>query len=312
MLQLKEIAKPTPRDNEILIRIFATTVLTADCELRSLKIPLALMLPIRIYLGFTRPRVSILGQELAGEVEAVGKDVTRFRMRDQVFAWTGLRLGAYAEYTCLPESSYIAIKPSNMTYEESASLAVGGLEAAHFMRRGDIRPGQKVLINGAGGSIGSYAIQIAKYYGAEVTGVDSTKKLAMLRSIGVDHVIDYTQEDFTKSGKTYDVIFDVIGRSSFTQSIKSLKPNGRYLLGNPGLSQQIQARWTSIPAGRKVITWGERSAREFKEDINFLKELIEAGKVKTVIDRRYPMEQIAEAHSYVEQGHKKGNVVITL
>jgi NADPH:quinone reductase-like Zn-dependent oxidoreductase len=312
VLQLKEVAKPTPKNKEVLIRIHATTVITADCELRSLKIPIALMLPIRIYLGFTKPRISILGQELAGEIEAVGKDITRFRKGDQVFAWTGFRLGAYAEYTCLPESGYIAIKPTNMTDEEAASLAVGGLEAVHFMRRGDIRPGQKVLINGAGGSIGTYAIQIAKHYGAEVTGVDSIEKLDMMRSIGVDHVVDYTRKDFTRSGETYDVIFDVIGRSSFTRSVRSLKPNGRYLLGNPGLSQQIQARWTSTPGGRKVITWGERSASDFIEDINFLKELIEAGKIKTVIDRRYPLEQIAEAHSYVEQGHKKGNVVITL
>jgi NADPH:quinone reductase-like Zn-dependent oxidoreductase len=312
VLQLKEVAKPTPKDREVLIKIHATTVLTADCELRSLKIPLALMLPIRIYLGFTKPRVSILGQELAGEVEAVGKEVTRFRMGDQVFAWTGFRLGAYAEYTCLPEGGFISSKPSNISYEEAASLAVGGLEASHFMRRANIQPGQKVLINGAGGSIGTYAIQIARHYGAEVTGVDSTEKLAMLRSIGVDHVVDYTQEDFSRSGESYDVIFDVIGRSSFTRSVRSLRPDGRYLLGNPGISQQIQARWTSMPGGRKVITWGERSAREFKEDINFLKELIEAGKIKTVIDRRYPLEQIAEAHSYVDQGHKKGNVVITL
>ncbi len=312
VLQLREVAKPAPKDKEVLIRIQATTVITADCELRSLKIPFALMLPIRIYLGFIKPRIRILGQELAGEIEEIGKDVTRFRIGDQVFAWTGFRFGAYAEYTCLPESDYVVIKPSNMTYEQSASLAVGGLEAAHFMRRCDIRPGQKVLINGAGGSIGTFAIQIAKSYGAEVTGVDSTEKLAMLRSIGVDHVIDYTQEDFCRSGETYDVIFDVIGKSSFSRCVKSLKPNGRYLLGNPGLSQQIQARWTSMPGGRKVITWGVRSASEFTEDINFIKELIEAGKIKTVIDRRYPLEQIAEAHSYVEQGHKKGNVIITL
>jgi NADPH:quinone reductase-like Zn-dependent oxidoreductase len=312
VLQLKEVARPTPKDKEVLIRIYATTVTTADCELRSLNIPIALMLPIRIYLGLRRPRISILGQELAGEIEAVGKDVTRFRKGDQVFAWTGFRLGAYAEYICLPEGGFVAIKPSKMTYEEAAALSVGGLEAAHFLRKGNIQSGQKVLINGAGGSIGTFAIQIARHFGADVTGVDSTEKLDMLRSIGADHVIDYTQEDFTRSGETYDVIFDVIGKSSFSRSVKSLKPNGRYLLGNPGLSQQVRARWTSMPGSKKVISWAARAAGEITEDLNFLKELIEAGKIKTVIDRRYTLEEIAEAHRYVETGQKKGNVVITV
>jgi 2-desacetyl-2-hydroxyethyl bacteriochlorophyllide A dehydrogenase len=312
VLQLKEVAKPTPKDNEVLIRIDATTVTTADCELRSLNIPIALRLPIRLYLGFRRPRISILGQELAGEIEAVGKEVTRFRKGDRVFAWTGFRLGAYAEYTCLPEGRFVAIKPSNMTYEEAAALAVGGLEAVHFLRKGTIQSGQKVLINGAGGSIGSFAVQLAKHFGADVTGVDSTEKLDMLRSIGADQVIDYTQEDFTRSGETYDVIYDVVGKSPFSRSVKSLKPNGRYLLGNPGLSQQIRARWTSMPDSKKVISWASRAASEITEDLNSLKELIEAGKIKSVIDRRYPLEQIAEAHRYVEAGHKKGNVIITV
>ena len=312
VLQLKEVAKPTPKDKEVLIRIYATTVTAADCELRSLNIPIALTLPVRIYLGLRRPRISILGQELAGEIEAVGKDVTRFRKGDQVFAWTGFRLGAYAEYTCLPEGGFVAIKPSNMTYEEAAALPVGGLEAAHFLRKGNIQSGQKVLINGAGGSIGTFAIQIAKHFGADVTGVDSTEKLDMLRSIGADQVIDYTQEDFTRSGETYDVIFDVVGKSSFSRSVKSLKPNGRYLLGNPGLSQQVRARWTSMPSSKKVISWAARAASESTEDLDFLKDLIEAGKLKSVIDRRYPLEQVAEAHRYVEKGHKKGNVVITV
>ncbi len=312
VLQLKEVAKPIPKDKEILIRIHATTVTAADCELRSLNIPIALTLPIRIYLGLRRPRISILGQELAGEIEAVGKDVTRFRKGDQVFAWTGFRLGAYAEYTCLPEGGFVAIKPSNMTYEEAAALAVGGLEAAHFLRKGNIQSGQKVLINGAGGSIGTFAIQIAKHFGADVTGVDSTEKLDMLRSIGADQVIDYTQEDFTRSGETYDVIFDVVGKSSFSRSVKSLKPNGHYLLGNPGLSQRVRARWTSIPDSKQVISWAARAASEITEDLSFLKELVEAGKIKTVIDRRYTLEEIAEAHRYVETGQKKGNVVITV
>ncbi len=313
VLQLKEVEKPTPKDKEVLIKIHATTVTTADCELRSLNIPIALTLPIRIYFGLRKPkRITIPGQELAGEIEALGKDVTRFRKGDQVFAWTGFRLGAYAEYTCLPEGGFVAIKPSNMTYEEAAALPVGGLEAAHFLRKDNIQSGEKVLINGAGGSIGTFAIQIAKHFGAEVTGVDSTEKLDMLRSIGADQVIDYTREDFTRNGETYDVIFDVIGKSSFSRSVKSLKPKGRYLLGNPGLSHQVRARWTSLPSSKKVISWAARAASEINEDSNFLIELIEAGKVKSIIDRRYPLEQISEAHRYVDEGHKKGNVVITL
>ncbi len=293
VLQLTEVEKPTPRDHEVLIRIYATTVTTADCELRSLHLPMWLRLPIRLYLGLIRPRNIILGQELAGEIEAVGSRVTRLRKGDQVFAWTGLRLGAYAQYTCLPEKGMLAIKPATMTYEEAAAVPLGGLNAWHFLRQGNIQSGQKVLIFGAGGSIGTLAVQIARSFGADVTAVDSTGKLEMLRSIGADQVIDYTQEDFTTNGETYDVIFDVVGKSSFPRSLRSLKPDGRYLLANPGL----------------VIIG---AASEKTEDLKFLKELIEAGKIKPVIDRRYPLEQIAEAHRYVDTGHKKGNVVITV
>ena len=312
-LQLQEVAKPSPTDKEVLIRISATTVTAGDCELRRLKFPLALRLPLRIYIGLRRPRrISILGQELAGEIEAVGTAVTRFRKGDQVFAWTGFRLGAYAEYTCLPDDRVLALKPSNMTYAEAATLPVGGLEAVHFLRKGTIQSGQKVLINGAGGSIGTFAIQLAKYYGAEVTGVDSTEKVEMLRSIGADHVIDYTQADFTKGGQTYDVIFDVVGTSSFSRSVRALTPNGRYLLGNPRPFQKLRGRWTSMSSSKQVIPYAARTASETIEDVQFLTELIEAGKIQSVIDRRYPLEQIAEAHRYVEQGHKKGNVVIAV
>jgi NADPH:quinone reductase-like Zn-dependent oxidoreductase len=312
VLQLKDVEKPTPKDNEVLIRIYATTVTAGDCGLRSLKFPLLLQLLARIGFGFRGPRKKILGQELAGEIEAVGKEVTRFRTGDQVFAWTGFRLGAYAEYTCLPEDGVLALKPATMTYEEAAALPVGGLDAVSFLRKGTIQSGQKVLINGAGGSIGTFAVQLAKYFGADVTAVDSTGKLDLLRSLGADQVIDYTQADFTKSGETYDVIFDVVGKSSFTRSVRALTQNGRYLLANPRLSQQVRGRWTSMRSSKQVIPYAARAASEYTEDLNFLTELIEAGKIQSVIDRRYPLEQIAEAHRYVETGHKKGNVVITV
>ena len=308
-LQLTNIEKPTPKDNEVLIRVRATTVTAGDTEIRKLKFPIWLMLPIRIYVGFIKPRNFILGQELAGDVEAVGKDVTRFKEGDAIFGTTGFHFAAYAEYTCLPEAGVLAIKPSNMTYEEATAVPVAGLEALHFMRQANIQSGQKVLIVGAGGSIGTMGVQLAKHFGAEVTGVDSTGKLDMLRSVGADHVIDYTQEDFTKSGETYDVIFDVMGRSSFSGSIKSLKPNGRYLLANAGLSQIVQGQWISSTDSKKVIIG---AAIQKTEDLVFLKALLEAGKIKSVIDRSYPLEQTAEAHRFVETGQKKGNVVITV
>src|SRR3989304_5389981 len=313
VLQLREAAKPAPKETEVLIRIYATAVTAGDCEMRSLKFPVWLSLPMRIYAGIKKPqRVTILGQELAGEIESVGKDVKLFKKGDQVFATTGFGFGAYAEYKCLPEKpkmGVLARKPTNMTYEEAAAVPTGGLEALHFLRKGNIQSGQKVLIIGAGGSIGTFAVQLARYFGAEVTGVDSTGKLDMLRSIGADHVIDYTQEDFTKSAETYDVIFDVMGKSSFSGSVRSLKQNGRYLLGNAGLTQMVRGRWTSMRSSKKVIIG---AANQKTEDLLFLKELIEAGKIKPVIDRCYPLEQIAEAHRYVETGQKKGHVVITV
>lgn len=312
VLQLQEVAKPTPKDDEVLIRIYATTVTAGDCELRGLHVPLALRLPLRLWLGFRKPRKPILGQEFAGEVEAVGNEVTRFKKGDQVFGWAGLRLSTYAQYTCLPAGGVLALKPTTMTYEEAATLSIGGLDALYFLKKGNIQSGQAMLINGAGGSIGTYAIQLARYYGAEVTAVDSTGKLGLLRSLGADHVIDYTQADFTKSGKTYDVIFDVIGKSSFSRSIRSLTSNGRYLLGNAGLSQQLRGRWISRGSSKQVILWATRSASEYADDCKFLKELIEAGKIQAVIDQCYPLEQTAEAHRYVETGHKKGHVVISV
>ena len=314
VLQLKEVEKPTPKDNEVLVRIYATTVTAGDCEQRSLKLPIWYALPMRAYVGLKRPkRITILGMDLAGEIESVGKDVKRFRKGDQVFASTGfIRMGTYAEYICLPEEpkdGALAIKPANMTYEEAAAVPNGGLEALCFLRQGNVQSGQKVLINGAGGTIGTFAVQIAKSFGAEVTGVDNSKNLDMLRSIGADHVIDYTQEDFTKKGETYDFILDVVGKSSFLGSISSLEQNGRYLITNPGSSQMVRGRWTSLISSKKVI-FGAAHLRT--EDLIFLKELVEAGMLKAVIDRRYPLEQIVEAHKYVEKGHKIGNVVITI
>jgi NADPH:quinone reductase-like Zn-dependent oxidoreductase len=314
VLQLQEVEKPTPKDNEVLIRIYATTVTAGDCELRSLKFPIILNLAMRLWRGILKPRgTSILGTELAGEIEAVGVDVKLLKEGDQVFGSAGMGFGANAEYICLPErpgemEGGVAIKPANMTYEEAATVPFGGRDALHFLRLGDIQSGQKILINGAGGSIGTFAVQLAKHYGAEVTAVDSTEKLEMLYSIGADRVIDYTKEDFTQRGEVYDVIFDVVGKVSLSRCDKSLKENGTYLLANPG-SQMVQALWTKLKGRKKVII---QTASGTIGDLIFLRELIEVGRLRTVIDRSYPLEQIVEAHRYVETGAKKGNVVVTM
>ncbi|MGD8623557.1 MAG: NAD(P)-dependent alcohol dehydrogenase [Anaerolineae bacterium] len=312
-LELREVEKPTPKDDQVLIRIYATTVTAGDCEMRSLDFPLLLRLAMRLYVGLTRPkRVTILGQELAGQIEAVGKDVKRFKPGDQVFAGIGFGFGAYAEYVCLPEASdmdVLVTKPANMSYEEAAAVPVGGLNALHFIREAKIRSGQKVLINGAGGSIGTIAIQLTKSSGAQVTAVDSAAKLDMLRAIGADQVIDYAQQDFTESGETYDAIFDVVGKASFPGCMRSLAEGGIYLLGNPALSRTVRGRWISMTSGKRIFA---QTASYKTEDLVFLKERIEEGKVRAVIDRRFPLEQMAEAHRYVEGGGKKGNVVITV
>jgi len=315
LLELKEVVKPTPKDNELLIKVHAATVTPGDCEIRRFDMHVLFWLPLRIYFGIFKPKRPILGMDLSGEVEAVGKDVQLFKKGDHVFCGTGLSFGAYAEYKCQKNTHPMAIKPANMSYEEAASVPTGGVNALHYMRKGNIQQGQKVLIIGAGGCFGTYAVQIAKMFGAEVTGVDSTNKLDILRSLGADHVIDYTQEDFTKSNQSYDVIFDVIG-NSVSHKMKSLKPNGRYILATPWVWSVIQGFWSSL---RSNLPWRQTSkkfifelARDSIEDLVYLKELIEDGKLKAVIDRNYPLEQMAEAHKYVESGEKVGHVTITV
>ena len=314
-LQLREVEKPTPKDNEVLIKIHAATAATPDTEFRRLKLPLLFAIPLRLYIGFIKPaRITILGTEFAGEIESLGKEVTGHKPGDQVFGYTGLAMGTYAEYMCLAEkpsgmAGVFAKKPVNMSYEEAAAVPFGGLEALHSLGKIDIQRGQKILIVGAGGSIGTWTVQLAKLYGAEVTGVDHTSKLEMLRSIGADHVIDYTKEDFTKNGQTYDVILDTIGKSKFIGSLKSLSENGAYLNANPGPFGGILRRLTPNAGNKKIISW---TGGYTVKNLLALKELIEAGKIKSIIDRRYPLEQTAEAHRYVDTGQKKGNVIITV
>jgi len=316
VLELKDVEKPTPKDNEVLIKIHASTVTMGDCEMRNLRFSRALKFLMRLAVGIRRPRkrFSILGQELAGEIEAVGKDIKVFKKGDQVFASTGFHLGGYAEYVCLPEESKevsLALKPTNISYEEAAVVPVGGLEALYFLRKANIQKGQTVLISGASGSIGTIGIQLAKYYGAEVTGVGNPKSLEIMKSIGADKVIDYTKENFTEKGETYDVIFDVVGKTSYSSCIDSLNKNGTYLIANPKISLINREKRALKKSDKKVIS-GNKEFVDRNEDLLFLKELIEAGKIKSVIDKRYPLELVVEAHKYVEQGQKVGNIVITI
>lgn len=308
-LQLREIEKPVPGDNDVLIKIHASTVTMGDCELRNLTLPLWTRIPVRLIMGFRKPKKFTPGMELAGVIESVGKNVTSFKPGEAVFGSSGMSMGGNAEYKCLSVKSSLVHKPDNITFEEAATIPVGGINALHFLRKANIQPGQHVLINGAGGSIGTYAVQLAKMYGAEVTAVDSDEKLEMLQSIGADHVIDFRKEDFAKHGGKYDVIMDMIYSNSYTRCINALTDNGTYLMANTGPRRMFWGLWTEKTTNKKVMF---ELAAERKEDLQHIAELIGTGKIKAVIDRCYPVEQVEEAHRYVEEGHKKGCIVINV
>ncbi|RAP77298.1 NAD(P)-dependent alcohol dehydrogenase [Paenibacillus montanisoli] len=289
VLQLAEVSKPSPKNNEVLIKIHATTVSAGDIRVRTFNSPLLFWLPMKIVLGFRKPRQPILGVELCGVIEEIGKDVKRFKKGDQVFALTGMKFGGYAEYTCLSENSVLVLKPKNMTYEEAVAIPFGGTSALYFLRKGSIQQGQKVLIYGASGSVGSSAVQLAKHFGAAVTGVCSTQNMELVNSLGADRLIDYTKDDFADGSEQYDIIFDAVGKISKAKCKGALTPNGKF-----------------------VTVDGQGIAKVRSEDLLFLRELVEMGAIKSVIDRHYPLEQVPEAHRYVEKGRKKGNVVINI
>ncbi|HRH56276.1 MAG TPA: NAD(P)-dependent alcohol dehydrogenase [Chitinophagales bacterium] len=302
VLQIKEVAKPTPNANEVLIRINATAVNSGDCRLRKAD-PFA----VRFFFGLLKPKTTILGSVFSGEVESVGLAVKQYKAGDLVFGHTDMSLGAYAAYKCIPEGGSLAIKPANITHVEAAVIPFGAVTALHFLKKANIQARQKILIVGASGAVGSAAVQLAKSYGAIVTGVCSTVNIELVKSIGADAVLDYTKEDFTQNGEVYDVIFDTVNTINISRALQSLSKNGSMILSAAGMPEMLQGLWISMTSKRKVMT-GVIS--HTKADIVFLKELIEAGKYKAVIDRTYPLAQIAEAHAYVEKGHKKGNVAI--
>ncbi|MBK8030722.1 MAG: NAD(P)-dependent alcohol dehydrogenase [Chloroflexi bacterium] len=309
VLQLQEVAKPVPQAKQILVKVHATTVTAGDSRVRSFTVPRSFWLPARLTLGLTKPKKAILGMVIAGTVEAVGSAVTRFQPGDQVYAYDITRLNAYAEYACVSEDQAVTLKPANVSFEEAAALPFGAVTALHFLKRGNIRRGQRVLIYGASGSVGTAAVQIAKHFGADVTAVCSTGNIELVRSLGADRVIDYTKEDFATLGITYDIIFDTVGTSSLAASERVLNDGGVYLQAVAGPAELIQMKLAARRTGKTFI--GE-TAYPSTEALVDLKDLIEAGKLKPVIDRCYPLEQIVEAHRYVDQGHKKGNVVITV
>ncbi|MFJ7991938.1 NAD(P)-dependent alcohol dehydrogenase [Peribacillus frigoritolerans] len=309
VLHLKEVEKPDPKENEILIKVKAATVTMGDIRSRGLTVPLSVWLPARIVMGLRRPKKTILGLELSGEVESMGKDVKLFKAGDQIFAASQVGYGAYAEYKCLSEDGPVSIKPNNLSFEEAAAIPIGARTALFYLRKANVQIGQKILVYGASGSVGSYAVQIAKYFGAKVTGVCSTANVELVKSLGADKAIDYTSEDFSRDGETYDVIFEAVNKSTFSACMKSLKKDGTYLnvtVPVPG----VRMLWTKLTTGKRLIL--SQNSPETPEALNFLKELVEAGKIKVAIDRCYAFEELVQAHRYVEKGHKKGNVVITM
>ncbi|MFN8377035.1 MAG: NAD(P)-dependent alcohol dehydrogenase [Anaerolineae bacterium] len=309
VLKLQEVAKPVPADNEVLVRIYATAVTAGDSRVRGFIVPLSFWIPARLTLGLTKPKKAIQGMVLAGEVESVGKDVTRFKPGDQVHAYDITKLSTYAEYASVPETSALVHKPASLTFEEAAALSFGGVTALDFLRRAHIHSGQRVLIYGASGSVGTAAVQLAKHFGAHVTGVCSTANVPLVRSLGADRIIDYTKEDFTQNGETYDIIFDTVGKSSLYGSLRSLTPGGAYLQAAAGPSELLRMWWASRRSGMTMISG---TAYPTAEALTYLNDLAEAGEFRPVIDREWPLEQLVEAHRYVDQGHKKGNVIITV
>lgn len=318
VLHLEEIPKPTPGDNEILVRVRATPINYGDLTARNFanlttdefNMPALLFFPARIAFGWSKPRRTILGSELAGEVEAVGAAVTKFQPGDQVFAYLGMNMGACAEYLCIPETGLVAIKPANLTYAEASTVPYGAIMASSLLRKAHLQPGQKVLVVGASGGIGSMAVQLAKHLGAEVTGICGTSRLDFVRSLGADKVVDYTQEEFTRNGETYDLIFDVLGKGSFSRLRQSLSPNGVYLMAGFKAGAIFQALWTTLTRSsqRVVCVLAEENVR----DLVAVKELAETGQITATIDRSFPLEQTAEAHRYVEAGARRGPVVVTI
>lgn len=312
VLELREVEKPTPSANDVLIRIRATSVTAADCEIRRFEFPGWVWIPLRLWFGVRKPRRPILGQTLAGTVEATGRDVRLYQEGDRVFGASGVGLGTHAEYICLrenPQDGALTTMPANASYEECAAVPYGGLEALRFLRKANLRAGQQVLVIGAGGSFGTFAVQLAKLSGAVVTAVDSAGKLDMLRSIGADQVLDYTRGDYTAAGNTYDVIFDVAGKSRFSRSVRLLRSEGVFLLSNPHFPQLVRGLWISLTSRRKVV-FGASSGTS--QDLAYLRGLIESGKLRSVLDRRFALEQMVEAHRRAESGEKLGDVIITI
>jgi NADPH:quinone reductase-like Zn-dependent oxidoreductase len=309
VLQLREVPKPAPKDNELLIRTRATTVTSGDWRARSLEMPPGFGPMSRLMFGLRRPRQPVLGTELAGEVQAVGKRVSRFKVGDQVFAFSGASMGCYAEYKCMPEDGAVALKPANLSHDEAAAISFGGTTALHFLRIGKVQSGDKVLINGASGGVGTAAVMLAKHFGAEVTGVCGAANVELVESLGADHVIDYMSQDFTRHGTNYDVIVDVAGTAPFSRCKDSLKAGGRLLIVLGGLPEMLRAPWRTLTSGKKVIA-GVASGPA--EDLRFLGRLAETGTFKPFVDRRYPLAQVVDAHRYVDTGHKRGNVILTL